>query len=690
MASEERLHDDVTWLVDAAQRLCVARDLNAVIDVVRHAARRLANADGATFVLSEGDHVYYAGEDSKAPLWQGRRFKATECISGWSIAHRERVVIEDIYADPRVPVDAYRPTYVKSLAMVPVNRQAPIAAIGVYWEKQRVPSERELEMLQALADATATAVANTELYRGLVAAREELEHTTTRLRLALDAAAIGTWDWNLRTDELSWDDRTKAMFALPRDTAIDFPLFVSRVHPEDRARTQAAIDAALDGDNVASAGHYDIEYRILPIAAAGERWIAARGRALFDGERQPIRFVGTVRDITQQKSAEAEKAELLRHAHAANTAKDEFLAMLGHELRNPLAPIVTAVELLKLHGQGETREVASIERQSQHLTRLVDDLLDISRVTRGQLELKCRNLDLADVVAKAIEMAAPLIEQRRHVLEVAVEPDSTVYGDDVRLAQVFANLLTNAAKYTPANGVIRVTSRRLGQHIALDIQDSGRGISPELLPRLFTPFVQASQTSQRAEGGLGLGLALAHSIILSHGGTIAAQSGGHGHGSTFTVTLAEAVPARLERESVAPRSAELRSTVDPAFQVLVVDDNEDAAELLAVLLEKLGHRVVVANDPVRALEAVRVTVPDIAFLDIGLPVMDGYELAAHFRKELGAQCPTLVAVTGYGQQRDRERSREASFALHLVKPVHQAMVLDALKQLAAPISQAGE
>ena len=681
MAPEEHLRDDVTCLVDAAQRLCVARDLSSVIDVVRSAARRLASADGATFVLREGAQVFYAGEDSKAPLWSGRRFAAAECISGWSITHWASVVIEDIYADPRVPHDAYRPTYVKSLAMVPVNREDPIAAIGVYWGERHTLSTRELELLQALADAAACAVANTELYRGLVAAREELEHTTARLRLALEAGAIGTWDWDLRSGELSWDDKTKDMFALPHDAAIDYPLFMSRIHPDDRALTQAAVDETIRGSQ---GGLYDVQYRILPSAVGGERWVAARGRALFDGDGRAVRFVGTLRDITEQKSAEAEKAELLHNANAANMAKDEFLAMLGHELRNPLAPIVTAVELLKLRGEGRTREVATIERQSQHLTRLVDDLLDIARVTRGKLELKSRNVEVAGIIAKAIEMAAPLIEQRRHQLHVSVARGAFVFGDDTRLAQVFGNLLTNAAKYTPSNGHIRVTSHTRGAQLAIEIHDTGRGISAELLPRLFMPFVQATQTSQRAEGGLGLGLALASRIVESHGGTITAHSRGAGLGSTFTVTLPSAVALPdqpVERlELVQPKAA------GPDRQILIVDDNEDAAELLAVLLRKHGHDVVVAHDPVKALEAIREKLPDVAFLDIGLPVMDGYELAAHLRKELGNRCPALIAVTGYGQQKDRERSRAASFALHLVKPVQQNSVLDALQQVSAASS----
>lgn len=244
---------------------------------------------------------------------------------------------------------------------------------------------------------------------------------------------------------------------------------------------------------------------------------------------------------------------------------------------------------------------------------------------------------------------------------------------------MFANLLTNAAKYTPNHGRIRVISHKRDQQIAIEIHDSGRGISAELLPRVFTPFVQATQTIERAEGGLGLGLALANSIVESHAGKITVHSAGPDQGSTFTVVLPEAVP--VNREASERIEVLQPSAAASDRQILIVDDNEDAAELLAILLRKQGHKVVVAHDPVKALEAIREKLPDVAFLDIGLPVMDGYELAARLRKELGNRCPALIAVTGYGQQKDRERSRAASFALHLVKPVQQTSVLDALKQV---------
>jgi PAS domain S-box-containing protein len=680
MAADTFSRNDVGVLIQTVQKLSAARDLENVVEIVRSAARRLVGSDGATFVLREGDQVYYVAEDAISPLWAGKRFAASECVSGWAMTRKQSVTIRDVYADARIPHEAYRPTFVRSMAMVPVLREEPIAAIGVYWADFHETSLRELELLEALADATASAVTNSELYRGLLAARAELEHAGTRLRLALDAGAIGTWDFDPVSGAISWDAKSRELFGVPPELAIDHAVFLDRVHALDRERVELAVRSALEPG---SDGYFQCEYRT-PLPNGHARWIEARGRVQFDSDGQARRFVGTVRDISEQKVAEAEKAELLRRANAANTAKDEFLAMLGHELRNPLAPIVTAIELLKLNGHEATREVATIERQSQHLVRLVDDLLDIARVTRGKLELKRRRCELQAVVTKAIEIAAPLIERRRHVLDVSIEPNIPIHGDEFRLAQLFANLLTNAAKYTPDNGHISIDSKAEGDEVQVAVRDNGSGIPADLLPRLFAPFVQASQSSERSQGGLGLGLALARSLAELHGGTIAASSPGAGHGSTFTVTLPVA-SAPLERTSIPPDAAAKNKAGSP-IRILVVDDNEDAAELLAVSLRKHGHVASVALDPVDALEAVRRSIPDVAFMDIGLPVMDGYELAEHLRKELGDRCPVLIAVTGYGQEQDRLRSIEAGFAMHLVKPVQLSTVLDALGEV-APLLQ---
>lgn len=363
------------------------------------------------------------------------------------------------------------------------------------------------------------------------------------------------------------------------------------------------------------------------------------------------------RNLAQAEAARAE-------AEQANREKDQFLAMLGHELRNPLSPIVTALALLRMRQPGDSRELAVIERQVDHMSRLVNDLLDVSRVTRGTLELRKEPLDLADIVTRAAEMAAPRLEEKRHTLTLEVPPGLTVMGDAVRLAQVFGNLLANAAAYTPEGGTVRVAARREGDHVLVEVTDTGRGLAPGMAQRIFEPFVQGPRTIDRQEGGLGLGLAIARSLVEQHDGRIEARSDGPGRGSTFVITL----PAQAtEQTSAVPSESTARAS--RRLQILLVDDNPDAADMLATFLGTAGHSVVTASDGPQALEVLRTLSPDVAILDIGLPVMDGYELARRIRERLGPRTPLLIAVTGYGQSDDAERSREAGFSYHLVKPV---------------------
>ncbi|MEP6783871.1 MAG: ATP-binding protein, partial [Acidobacteriota bacterium] len=355
-------------------------------------------------------------------------------------------------------------------------------------------------------------------------------------------------------------------------------------------------------------------------------------------------------------------------AEAANRAKDEFLAMLGHELRNPLAPILTALQLMHLRGvTGAERERAIIERQVKHVVGLVDDLLDVSRITRGQVHLRIEIVDLADVVAKAIEMTGPAIEQRHHTLTVDVRPGMHLDGDPARLAQVVANLLTNAAKYTEPRGLIQVVAEREQGRVILRVSDNGRGIPPEMLPRVFDLFAQERQAIERADGGLGIGLAIVRSLVQAHAGTVDARSKGPGQGSTFTV----AFPERLETETAGlpvPVAAGSRQ-VTGGSRILVVDDNRDAAQLLADSLRSLGHTVLVAHDGPSALAIAATFRPDAALLDLGLPVMDGFELGQRLRSDLALTDLVLMAVTGYAQETDRQRTLAAGFQGHLVKPV---------------------
>jgi signal transduction histidine kinase len=373
------------------------------------------------------------------------------------------------------------------------------------------------------------------------------------------------------------------------------------------------------------------------------------------------------------------QTEAARHeAEDASRVKDEFLALLGHELRNPLAPIMTALSLIDMRrGQvdGEASpwpELEVVNRQVRHLARLVDDLLDVSRIRSGKVELRRTPVRLDEVVQKAVEMASPLLEQRNHRLTVEVPP-LTLDGDEARLAQVFANLLTNAAKFTDPGGTIRVEAAQKDGQALVRVIDNGRGIDREMLPHVFEVFVQGRE---RREGGLGLGLALVRSLISLHGGSVEAHSEGSGRGSELMVRLPVVGP---QPAAVAPVAAPPHET-GRRERILVVDDNEDAAELLSELLRSVGHDVQIAHDGVEALAVSARFHPEVAILDIGLPVMDGYELARRMREAQGVSL-RLIAVTGYGQESDLRRSRAAGFEHHFVKPVHVEELLSAIETL---------
>jgi PAS domain S-box-containing protein len=391
-----------------------------------------------------------------------------------------------------------------------------------------------------------------------------------------------------------------------------------------------------------------------------------------------VGFAKVTRDLTERKRGEEERAAR-RAAEEANRAKDEFLAMLGHELRNPLAPILAALQLMQLRGDsGTSKEQQVIERQVQHMMRLVDDLLDVARITRGTLVLRQQRHDLRGVIAKAIELASPLLEQRKHHLEIDLPEQSIpVEGDDARLTQVFANVLVNAARYTEDGGHIAIRGRTSDAEVCVSIQDDGRGIPGELLPRVFDLFVQGQQSADRSQGGLGIGLTLARRLVEKQGGRVMAESPGVGLGSTFTVHLPIAEPGPEVAEPLSSRMTQLASRPQ---RVLVVDDNDDAAVMLAEVLQSVGHQVETAGDAAEAMRVVRRFQPEVAILDIGLPVMDGYTLAVRLREEHGPAAPRMIAVTGYGQQTDRERSLNSGFSAHLVKPVDVQTLMDLIDE----------
>ena len=436
------------------------------------------------------------------------------------------------------------------------------------------------------------------------------------------------------------------------------------------------VDTRLDAEDRRSYVQTTIRGVIcVPILKSG-RFVAA----MAVHSRTPRRWFPTEIELVQQVASrcwesierarvEREREGLLQAAEAANRAKDEFLAMLGHELRNPLAPIVTALQVMALRSdESSGRERTIIERQVTHLTRLVDDLLDVSRIARGKVKLRRDLVELTEIVANAIELASPLLEQRKQQVNIQVAPTGlAVYGDPPRLAQVVANLLTNAAKYTPSGGHITIAGEAEGDDVVLMVRDTGMGMTSEALANAFQMFAQGRQALDRAQGGLGLGLTIVKSLVERHGGSVSAHSDGPNQGSTFVVRLPG---AQVNASSTA--APETGTGSQPPIgntRVLLVDDNEDAAEMLGMALEMRGCKVSIAHDGPEALRLAAEGAFDLALLDIGLPAMDGYELAARLRALANGRRTRLVAVTGYGQDSDRRRALAAGFHDHLTKPI---------------------
>ena len=419
-----------------------------------------------------------------------------------------------------------------------------------------------------------------------------------------------------------------------------------------------------------------------------ERFASRLGQERTDAQREEQRaeLAGSSETITLARSINGMLDRLHRqqeHLRREHLRKDEFLAMLAHELRNPLAPISSAAQLLRMLFANEPRiKQASevISRQVTHMTHLVDDLLDVSRVTRGLATINRTEVELGAVLRDAVEQITPVIEARRHrlALDLAAGP-LFVRGDRTRLIQVAANLLNNAAKYTPEGGELRVALRRQGTEAVLQVRDNGIGIGPDLLPVVFDLFTQAERTPDRAQGGLGLGLALVKKLVELHDGAVEARSEGAGQGSTFTVRL----PLLPAAGATAAAAAAGGAASAPASRILVVDDNVDAANTLAMLLETAGQAVAIAHSPQAALAAADKETFGVILLDIGLPGMSGHQLAAALKALPRCAGTVLVAVSGYGQEQDRALSRQAGFAAHLVKPIRADELLDTIARLRA-------
>ncbi|HEU4689578.1 MAG TPA: ATP-binding protein, partial [Vicinamibacterales bacterium] len=422
-----------------------------------------------------------------------------------------------------------------------------------------------------------------------------------------------------------------------------------------------------------------VDYVPVPVVPAILRAKVSIFAELFRKTRALERLNGELEErVAERTSALEATTQALQEA---GHRKDEFLAMLAHELRNPLAPIRTAVQLLRLKELSEPHRKRArdvIERQVEHLVNLIDDLLDVSRITRGMITLQLEPVLIGAIVARAVETARPAIDAHRHVLEIDL-PDEliSVEGDKTRLIQVLANILHNAAKFMDPGGRIQLSVRREGPNVAIKISDIGIGIAPDLIPRIFELFTQVHSKSERAQGGLGIGLALVRRLTEMHGGSVSVHSDGPGRGAAFTVRL-PVMASPLALLSSQRKEPGVIPEVEPQ-RILVADDNHDAAEALSLQLQLAGHDVRTAHDGAEAVAIARTFDPDIVLLDLGMPKMDGYEAARQLRlRSTEGRRLTLIALTGWGQQQDRDRTADAGFDEHLVKPVAEAQLFKAL------------
>jgi PAS domain S-box-containing protein len=492
----------------------------------------------------------------------------------------------------------------------------------------------------------------------LKAVEEKLRDQEERLRFALTAGRLGSWELDLATGNLECSDTGKANFGRPPSAAFTYQDLFEAIHPDERERVRAAVRQAETGGN-----DYDVEYRtIWPDGTV--HWLLVRGRLSGDA-----RMVGVSMDITERKRAE----EALRDA---DRRKDDFIALLAHELRNPLAPIRNGLQVMRLAG-GDVNAVAQaramMDRQLTHLVRLVDDLLDVSRISRNKMELRPDRVLLSDAINAALETARPMIEAAGHDLQVSLPPGPVFLDADLtRLSQVFSNLLTNSAKYTEPGGRIHLSAQRQPGEVEIKVRDNGIGIPAEEIGHIFDMFSQVNRSIERNSGGLGIGLALVKGLVEMHGGTVTAES--DGKGSTFTVRLPLAKGrAKSQKEDALANGHGSR-------RVLVVDDNQDGAESLGMMLKLLGDEVRTAHDGVEAIEVAERFRPEVILMDMGMPRLNGLDATRRIREREWGRNIAIIALTGWGQEGDRERSRRAGCNGHLVKPVNLADLEKALSE----------
>jgi signal transduction histidine kinase/ActR/RegA family two-component response regulator len=722
------------FLAEASRGLSSSLEPPVVLARVLDVARRVVAADAYAIWRYDPAAGRWAIASS-AGLSEAYRQGTVPVLADTPRLPEDPLVAEDVLAEPRLGerVAVYREEGIRSLLAVPLQiHGTPCGTLTFYFRTPHCFGEAEVRVATALADLAASALGSADLYEQQSRMRAQAEATQRRLAFLAEAsAALSSTlneevtlqsvacvavpylaDWCV-VDLLREDGSVQRFVGRHSDPARDRLLYELLRHSRPDSGSPSGggagpcgapavlrtgkpeVVSEVEGGWLAEAAAGPEHARVLRELGLGSYMVvplAARGRVLgaisFVSAR-PHRYgpddLALGEDLARRAALAVDHARLYRQARESDRRKDEFLAMLSHELRNPLAPVLNTLAVLRTRGGVGPSDLQAhelIERQVRHMARLVDDLLDVSRVTRGKIALQKERVDLRALAARAAETCRPLIEGRRHALAVALpEGPAFVEADPTRLEQVLTNLLNNAAKYTEPGGRIRLAVERAGGDAVVRVRDTGIGMAPEVRARAFDLFVQGDRALARSEGGLGVGLTMVRSLVEMHGGAVEAHSDGPGQGSEFVVRL-PLLPGG-EGSDASPREA--AAPAQRACRILVVDDNRDSADSLALLLRLAGHAVRVAYDGRAALEAARAGPPEVVFLDLGMPGMDGHEVARRLREQDGMGRALLVAVSGYGQEEDRARSLAAGFDYHLVKPVEPGAVQALLAERAAAV-----
>ncbi|NNM82110.1 MAG: response regulator [Burkholderiales bacterium] len=694
----ERAGDESQWyavamekLVEVVQDLSMARDLANVMDIVRRAARNLTGADGATFVLRDGDQCFYAEEDAIAPLWKGSRFPMSACISGWAMLNRRPAVIEDIYADSRIPADAYRPTFVKSLAMVPIRTRSPVGAIGTYWAKTRKPKEAEVRVIQALADSTSLAMENVRVYGEL---EQRVRQRTSELSAILDNVQVGV-AFSVDGKVALANPKSAELFGYGSDLDLhDLPL-------SELFRSPDGGDFDSGRKALVQEGILETEKRLLrhDDSPFWGRLLAKR----LDPSIYPDGEIWVIEDTSDSKAREAALTELRMAAEEATRFKSEFLASMSHELRTPLNAIIGFSEVLKDGMVGELAEkqkeyIEDIFESGLHLLSLINDVLDLSKIEAGKMVLEDEPTEVSLLLGNCLSIVKERAMAHRITLKSDLSDELGVAWIDPRKCkQIVYNLLSNAVKFTPEGGTVTLSAGIISRSAAkiraesmakvcrgfdeigsesllqISVKDTGIGISAEDMARLFQPFVQIDSSLSKHFEGTGLGLALVKKLAILHGGSAGLESR-VGEGSTFTVWIPHV--RRANGEDSSPDAETMMGGT-----VLLVEDDDRAADLMRLQLEMNGCTVMRASSAEAAFSQLGDSLPDLVVLDLLLPGMDGWEFLSRLKSEPGlSKIP--VVISSIVAENARGIALGASVVLQ--KPVTMSDISGALSHLGLP------